>query len=100
MAFVIRSTLPVATAGFTSTEDEEKSAYTLQLRPHCAQKKQAPRSLLICFVRMDKRAGITGIPARRALFFIKSSCKRGLGGGRKIPSGSLGKPSFVPNTPI
>ena len=37
IAFGITSTFPVATAGFTRHELEEKSAYTLQLRPHCAQ---------------------------------------------------------------
>jgi hypothetical protein len=37
MAWVTKSTLPVAKAGFIKTEEEEKSAYTLQALPHCAQ---------------------------------------------------------------
>ena len=49
---------------------------------------------------MDKRDGITGIPMSVADFLIKSSCKRGLGGGKNIPSGSLGNPSLLPKTPI
>src|SRR5271163_3773956 len=100
MAWVTRSRFPVAKAGFINTEEEEKSPYTLQLRPHWAQKKQAPRSLLIALVNMDLREGITGIPMPEAAFFRKSSCNLGLGGGRNMPSGSLGKPSLVPNTPI
>src|SRR5450631_198565 len=99
MALVTRSILPVSNAGMTRQEEAEKSPYTLQLRPHCAQKKQAPRSLLICLVRIESLEGITGMPALLPAFFIKSSCRRGLGGGRKIPSGSLGRPSLDPNTP-
>ena len=37
MAFTTKSTLPVAMAGLINTEDEEKSAYILQDRPHWAQ---------------------------------------------------------------
>src|SRR5687767_7666487 len=37
MAFGIMSTLPVAMAGFTRTEDEEKSACTAHPLPHCRQ---------------------------------------------------------------
>ena len=37
MADTITSTLPVFRAGFTSTEEEEKSPYTVQPRLHCAQ---------------------------------------------------------------
>jgi len=47
MALVTTSVLPVFTAGFIKQEEEEKSPYTLQLRPHWAQEKQAPLSLLI-----------------------------------------------------
>src|ERR1700722_541782 len=99
MAFVTRSIFPVPNAGITRQEEAEKSPYTLQLRPHCAQKKQAPLSLLICLVRMDRRDGITGTPTRLPAFFMNSSCSLGLGGGRKMPSGSLNNPSLVPNTP-
>src|SRR5882757_2970830 len=99
MALVMRSILPVAIAGITRQEEAEKSAYTLQLRPHCAQKKHAPLSLFICLVRMESLEGITGTPTRLPAFFMKSSCSLGFGGGRKIPSGSLYNPSFVPNTP-
>src|SRR3954471_5756550 len=99
IALVTRSTLPVDNAGITRHEDAEKSAYALQLRPHCEQKKQEPLSLLIGLVSIDKRDGITGTPIPVAAFLIISSCRRGLGGGRKMPSGSLGKPSLEPNTP-
>src|ERR1043166_9891410 len=37
IAFVTRSTLPVFIAGITRQDEDEKSAYILQLRPHCAQ---------------------------------------------------------------
>ena len=37
IAFVTKSTLPVASAGLINTEEEEKSAYALQDLPHCAQ---------------------------------------------------------------
>src|SRR5580765_7250644 len=79
---------------------DEKSAFAiLQLRLHCSQKKQAPRSvvLLIFFVRIESLEGITFTFACSAARLIKSSCKRGLGGGRKTPSGSFSSPSFVPN---
>ncbi len=100
IAFGITSTLPVLSAGLTKTEEEEKSAYTVQPLLHCEQKKQAPRSLLIGFVRIDKREGITGISNLPPASLIKSSCNLGFGGGRKILSGSLGRFSLDPNTPI
>ncbi len=58
----------------------------LQLRLHCAQKKQAPLSVVlsIFFVRIDKREGITFTPAVVAASLINNSCNRGLGGGKKI----------------
>src|SRR5882757_5244594 len=99
IAFVIKSIFPVSSAGMTRQEEAEKSPYTLQLRPHCAQKKHAPLSLFICLVRMESLEGITGTPTRLPAFFMKSSCSLGLGGGRKIPSGSLNNPSLVPKTP-
>src|SRR5688572_24898600 len=37
IAFGITSTFPVATAGFTRTDDDEKSACTVQPRLHCLQ---------------------------------------------------------------
>ena len=37
IALVNRSTLPVANAGFTNTDEEEKSAYTVQPRLHWLQ---------------------------------------------------------------
>src|SRR6185295_6371424 len=100
IALAITSTLPVFNAGFTKTEDDEKSPYTVQPRLHCEQKKQAPLSLLIGLVRIDKRDGITGMFNEVPASLIKSSCNLGLGGGRKILSGSLGRFSFEPNTPI
>src|SRR5258706_14305192 len=39
IALAITSTLPVFTAGFTKTDDEEKSPYTVQPLLHCEQKK-------------------------------------------------------------
>src|SRR5574343_742186 len=102
MAFGNTSILPVAMAGFTNTDDEEKSAYaTLQARLHWPQYIHSPRSLLSgkAFVRMDKREGITFTPAFCAPFLMINSCKRGLGGGRKIPSGSFSNPSLLPKTP-
>src|SRR5450432_4486355 len=98
MEFVTRSILPVSRAGMIRQDEAEKSPYTLQLRPHWAQKKQAPLSLLICFVRMESLEGITGMPILLPAFFIKRSCRRGLGGGRKMPSGSFGNHSLVPRT--
>src|SRR5262249_17454443 len=89
---------PVFRAGITRQEEEEKSPYTLQLRPHWAQKKHWPRSLLICLVRIESREGMTGTPTLPAAFLIISSCNRGLGGGRKKPSGSFSRPPLVPNT--
>ena len=35
-----------------------------------------------------------------AAFLNINSCNLGFGGGKKIPSGSFGNPSFVPYTPI
>src|SRR5579862_2511970 len=99
IALVTKSTLFVFSAGITRQDDEEKSPYTLQLRPHCAQKKHAPRSLFICLVRIDKREGITGTPILFPAFLINNSCSLGFGGGRKIPSGSFSRPSLVPKTP-
>src|SRR5579859_770937 len=87
MALAITSTFPVFKAGFTSTDDDEKSPYTVQPRLHCEQKKHWPRSLLIGFVRMDRREGMTGIFRAVPASLMRSSCSLGLGGGRKIPSG-------------
>src|SRR5690349_11644445 len=42
IAFGMISTFPVAIAGFTRTEDEEKSPCTVHPRLHWRQKKQAP----------------------------------------------------------
>src|SRR6267154_1703443 len=100
MALASTSTLPVFKAGLTNTEEDEKSPYTVQPRLHCEQKKQEPRSLLMGFVRIDNREGMTGICNAVPASLINSSCNLGLGGGRKILSGSLGKFSFEPNTPI
>ena len=61
MALGITSTLPVFNAGLTNTEEEEKSPYTVHPLLHCEQKKQAPLSLLIGFVKIENREGITGI---------------------------------------
>jgi len=49
---------------------------------------------------MDSLAGIMGTFAESAPFFRYNSCRRGFGGGRKKPSGSLQIPSLVPKTPI
>jgi hypothetical protein len=65
--------MPVASAGFTSTEDEEKSAYIWQPLLHCPQKKQEPRWSFNFFVRMDSREGMTRTPAWVAAFFINNS---------------------------
>src|SRR5687768_10584396 len=102
MAFGITSTLPVASAGFTKTEDEEKSAYTEQPRLHCAQKKHDPLSLLFSsgLVKIESLDGITGIPSLDPASLKNRSSKRGFGGGRKIPSGSLGMFSTEPKTPM
>ena len=43
-------------------------------------------------VRIDRRDGTTGIFSRSQAFLIRSSCARGFGGGRKMPSGSLCRP--------
>src|SRR5690606_27089192 len=96
------STLPDCSAGFTSTDDDEKSPYTVQPRLHCAQKKHAPRSLLSGsgLVKMESREGITGMSNFFAPSLMKSSWSRGFGGGRKMPSGSLKMPSFDPKTPM
>ena len=89
-------------AGITRAEEEEKSAYILQLRLHCPQKKQACLSLLLgkASVRTDPLPGNTVTPTVLAAFTINNSFKRGLGGGRKMPSGSLSIPSLLPYTPI
>src|ERR1700759_637440 len=73
MAFVTRSIFSVFIAGITRQEEAEKSPYTLQLRPHCAQKKHCPLSALICLVRMDRREGMTGTPTLVPAFFMNSS---------------------------
>src|SRR3954447_16755007 len=102
MAFEITSRLPVFKAGITRQDEAEKSAYTLQLRLHWPQKKQAPRSLLLgkAFVNTEPLPGITFTPAFSAPFFINISFKRSFGGGRNMPSGSFSNPSFDPYTPI
>src|SRR5690606_15566963 len=91
IAFGMTSTLPDSSAGFTSTDEEEKSPYTVHPRLHCAQKKHAPRFWLSGSgrVSIESRDGMTGIFSFFAPSLMKSSCSRGLGGGRKIPSGSL-----------
>ncbi len=91
MALGMTSTLPVSTAGFTSTEEDEKSPYTWHPRLHWLQKKHAPRLSLSGNgrVRIERREGITGMFSFCPAFFMYSSCSRGLGGGRNIPSGSL-----------
>src|SRR5687767_10079283 len=65
MALDMSSRLPVFRAGITRQEEAEKSAYTLQLRLHCPQKKHTPRSLLPgnASVRTDPLPGITLTPA-------------------------------------
>src|SRR5688572_32573526 len=73
IALGITSMLPVAIAGFTRTDDDEKSAYTWQPLLHCEQKKHEPRSSLIAFVRIERREGITVTPAVVAAFFIINS---------------------------
>src|SRR6185436_20402428 len=94
MALDMSSRLPVFNAGITRQEEDEKSAYTLQLRPHSPQKKQEPLSLLPGnrSVNMDPLPGITFTPAFAAPFMIKSSGSLGFGGFRNMPSGSFSKP--------
>jgi hypothetical protein len=55
--------------------------------------------LLIGFVRIDKREGITGIFNDLPAVVMNISCNLGFGGGRKMLSGSFGRFSFEPKTP-
>jgi hypothetical protein len=51
-------------------------------------------------VRIARRDGMQIIFSLSQAFFTINSVHRGLGGGRKIPSGALDTFSFVPNTPM